>query len=446
MSVSLIKNHKLIEETNRTDDLLGFDNELKKLENKLSRLSGACMMGFVGRYGIGKSVLLHQIERKIKDAKWINFDAWKYHDKKDLWEGFVLDLAEQVSDKNQKSTLEKIEGRKSVSGEVGKDVMKIVTDVLLGPIANKFLSSFLDPLYTAYPATRVFEIQKILMDLIETHIQEKEIYIVVEDVDRSGKYGIYFLETLKQFLNQLRENSKKKVVVIVPIADESYKNFNHSYLKSLDDVEFFRPKPNFKNFLESVINPEINKPRKIAVGSLLPELVDRPQQMKQITSFFEVLFQDYSMTPRMLKNILRLANHSYIRQQEFGHNPDWRLTICIEATKHFYTEYRNSVGSVTGEKDSFFDKIARDNRIDPNEHRPFFAMIHCVSSSSWEADKIKNFSTKTGAEEWYQNINLRGHATFVDKLSEEHFNKKDVHTIISSKREYIEIPKFYLDY
>ncbi len=232
----------------------------------------------------------------------------------------------------------------------------------------------------------------------------------------------------------------------MPIADESYKNFNHSYLKSLDDLEFFRPIPNFKNFLEKIINPEINKPRKIAVGSLLLELVDRPQQMHQITSFFEVLFRDYGMTPRMLKNILRLANQSYIRQQEFGHNPDWRLTICIEATKHFYTEYLNSTGSKTGEKDSYFDQIVKNNRIDPNDHRPFFAMIHCVSSSSWEADKIKNFNTKTGAEEWYQNIHLKGHATFVDKLSEEHLNKKDVHTIISQTRNYIEIPKFYLDY
>jgi hypothetical protein len=442
MTIPLITNYKLIEETSRTDDLLGFDNEIKKFEAKLLLLQGACTLGFVGGYGVGKSVLLHQVEKKMGSAKWINFDAWKYNDKKDLWEGFVLDFAEQISDEHKTQSLNKIDGKKDCKTKAAQGVFDVAAN-FLGPF-SEIAKSLVKPFYEAYPATRVFEIQKILANLIECGIKENDIYIVVEDVDRSGQYGVYFLETLKQFLDQFRKQSKKKIVVIVPISDKSYKHFNDAYLKCLDYVEFFKPIPNFKNFLESVINKDVNKHRKVAVGGQFFE-IDKQQQMHQITSFFEVLFKIHGMTPRMLKNILRLANHSYIRQQEFGYNPDWRLTICIEAAKHFYTEYLTSTGSKNGDKESFFDQIVRDNRFDSSSHKLFFAMIHCVSSSSFEADKVRDIDPRSGTINWYKNTNLNGHATFVDKLSEEHFNK-DIHTIICNRRDYIEVPRFYLDY
>ncbi len=49
--------------------------------------------------------------------------------------------------------------------------------------------------------------QDLLRDLIKK--QNKDIYIIVEDIDRSGDAGVYFLETLQQFISSLDTQEKK---------------------------------------------------------------------------------------------------------------------------------------------------------------------------------------------------------------------------------------------
>ena len=76
-------------------------------------------------------------------------------------------------------------------------------------------------MFAASPAKRVFEFQEILTAIIKS--QKKNIFIVIEDIDRSGDSGIFFLETLKHFLRNLEITVKHRVIAIVPIGDKSYR-------------------------------------------------------------------------------------------------------------------------------------------------------------------------------------------------------------------------------
>src|ERR1044072_44610 len=98
MNDGFIKNFELLEEHSKVKDLLGFANICDKFTKRVDSLSGAFVMALVGPFGSGKSTMLHQIMAKRTNQElWVEFDAWKYPDRKDLWEGFVLDLAKAIS-------------------------------------------------------------------------------------------------------------------------------------------------------------------------------------------------------------------------------------------------------------------------------------------------------------------------------------------------------------
>src|SRR5690606_1032944 len=103
-------------------------------------------------------------------------------------------------------------------------------------------------------ARRVDEIQEIFKEQIQK--ADTDLYVVLEDIDRSGDAGVFFLETLKQFVASLTTN--KKFIVIVPISDASYYKNLESYLKSIDYFDFFVPE-NIKlgKFVEEIFDPEL---------------------------------------------------------------------------------------------------------------------------------------------------------------------------------------------
>lgn len=331
-----IANDDLIQEDSRVEDLLDFSDSIFDFKKKIESISKPAVVGLVGQFGSGKSTMLYQIQKEYKDQeKWINFDAWKYPGRKDLWEGFVLDFADQVGEK--KKVQKKIDGKsaKSQMINIATDVLSAVTDKL--PDFN-FLDKFVE-IFKASPAKRVFEIQNILTELIS--MQKKNIYVTIEDIDRSGDAGVYFLETLKQFLKNL--NTDKKIVVIVPMGDENYHRNLESYLKSIDYFEFFQPKFNgLEKFVNEIFDSKLfeGENRREADQKIIWTGTNR---RGQIISFLEALFEnEQKMTIRLLKLILRKANIIYKSQIADNQEPDFRVTICIEASKYFYHNEKES--------------------------------------------------------------------------------------------------------
>ena len=120
------------------------------------------------------------------------------------------------------------------------------------------------------------------------------------------------------------------------MANDNYQNNIDSYLKSIDYFEFFeRGKIKLDNFVDEIFDN----------GLFTGELYDNSDtyliwtgsnRRTQTISFFEGLFQVFpEMSLRLLKLIIRKANLVFKEQTEDGHQPDFRVTLCIEASKYF---------------------------------------------------------------------------------------------------------------
>lgn len=314
-----------IAETSKTDDLLDFSNEVDNLEKIIEEMSEPAIIGLVGRFGSGKSTMLHQLRKRTKDF-WLEFDAWKYPERKNLWEGFVLDFAETLGEKE--NVRKKIDGESKKAGkELIKTVAKGVHLVpglnLVAPVIERTIGDATNYFLSESPITRVYQLQIILDDLFKR--VDGDVYIVVEDIDRSQDAGIFFLETLKQFIRNLEIN--KKVIVFVPIGSKNFEHYRDEYSKCIDYFEDFDPSNGLKKFVETVVKDmQLPTPHDVAVT--------------QTASFLEQLSRENpdQITMREIKRIFRQANEHYITMKKRSSNPDWRIVIAVESMRLIFNE------------------------------------------------------------------------------------------------------------
>ncbi len=345
MIAGFIKNNELLEEKSKVKDLLDFGNICKKFSKKLDSISGRSVIALVGPFGSGKSTMLHQIMTARSGTElWSEFDAWKYPDRRDLWEGFVLDLIKVINPKN----LEKIE--KEIKGTQNEDKKTLVKT--LSKIPGFAVVESLNHFFETSPARRVDDIQNIFKKQIGE--VQKDLFIIVEDIDRSGDAGIFFLETLKQFLRT--SGLISKIVVIVPMANDNYQKNIDSYLKSIDYFEFFeRETVKLDKFIDEIFDEELFSGQLNHAGNNRLIWTGNNRRMQTI-SFLEGLFHEMpEMSIRLLKLIIRKANLVYKNQTEDDYDPDFRITLCLEAAKYFKTDA--SKGS------SYFDNYVKRGHV-----------------------------------------------------------------------------------
>jgi hypothetical protein len=169
--------------------------------------------------------------------------------------------------------------------------------------------------------------------------------------------------------------SNKKVVVITPISNEIFnqEDSRDSLIKSIDyffDFEF--KVPDFTEFQKKIFRNEFQE----------------DLWMKQLNSFFQSLFQDFeTMTPRLLKMILRKAERNYINQKKEGREPDFRITIMIESSKYFKVNRKKGL--------YFHQSFKKSGLIDANNI--FKSFLFAISENK-ETIKHKN---SDGSEIYY---------------------------------------------
>lgn len=318
-----VKEELLLEEQHRVPDHLNFSEEVDRLHNLISKIVHSSMISYVGKYGSGKSTVLYQLEKLLTDnhsAFFFEFDAWKYPERKDLWEGFVIDIAEQLGRK--KSVINKIDSTRGIVQKTGGLIFDSMTIALSG--VSLSISKVFNSLFKDKPITRVFELQDLLIRMLGS-IEDKNIYIVVEDIDRSGDNGVFFLETLRQFIkNNLPE---KTIIVLTPIGTEAYvdRNRNEAYQKIFDYTLHLDTRSiDYEQFIDAFFD-------KNAFDS-------NTVWKEHLIDWFSIV-KAHNYTPREIKAVIRSANLAYKNLIEKGFTVDVRLMLCFA---YLYTHIENA--------------------------------------------------------------------------------------------------------
>lgn len=316
-----IEHKKLLDEFYREDDFLDLQGEQERLFWIIQDLEGSGLIGVIGNYGEWKSTFLNQL-KKLPVAKWLEFDAWKYPERSNLWENFILEIARQIDKDIFDKAIRRIDGKEN---DAAQTLLNTVGDIPWLWVIKNF-NHFLK----TTPARRTFELHNILIDLLNL-IKDNNIYIIIEDIDRSWDSWVYFLETLNHFLKTL--DTEKKIIGVVPIWIESYQKEENqsSYFKSIDYFyEFSLRSISLIKFVESIFDDEI---------------ISKKDHKWQIVTYLESLFKEYpwQMNMRKLKMILRNANSKYMSLfRKHWEGIDWRLAIIFETAKYIKNDKSES--------------------------------------------------------------------------------------------------------
>ncbi len=398
---SFVKNHQLLDENHKIEDLLDLDRLINDFDKKIIGAKNGSMIGLVGEYGSGKSTLLHQVHlMRSEETLWIEFDAWKFPERKDLWEGFVLEFARHIDEEAFSEALSKIDGRQD------DDKRTLVDTIASIPVPGFSAVKGLNHFFSTTPARRTFEVQMVLDELIKKHCKEKDVVIIVEDIDRSGDAGIFFLETLKHYLQASQVGAKIKAVV--PIANAMFNQNQDSYLKCLDIIEHFAMrKIELTKFVSEIFTPE----------SL--EIRGAKQQM---TQFLELMLAKPGMTLRKIKQILRKSDLNYSNQVKDELDPDFRMTIMFEMSKY--------VSIPNGDGRSYFQQFIQQGRVAKGSD--FNALMSAMVANSGLLDRDGNpnrgsFNFKLITRDTSQGV--KGHPSipwvisrFIGEIDDSHFN------------------------
>ncbi len=322
----MLNDPKFLIEDYKTEDLFDFTSHIDTLKGKIENIPNKSLLGIVGSYGMGKSTLLEKVHQDLDSdgVLWVHFDAWKYPERTNLWEGFVLDFVRQTAPDDFKKTLQIMEG---TSGEAKKKITKLAGSVInigvagagavIGKIADFFVTS---------PAKRVFQIQDVFTEILKKDdVKDKQIYIVIEDADRSGDAGIYFIETLSHFLRGAEFTNEIKV--FVPIAGKSFIDQRDSYIKALDFVEFFDiGSRDFTKFVEKVFSTD---------------LTSDAVKKNHLIEWLQRLVAKNRLSFRDIKFIIRNSESRYQSLQSRGYSPDPRIVLIIESARYIKDGGRN---------------------------------------------------------------------------------------------------------
>ena len=339
--MKLIRDSKFLREDYKLNENL-IEFETNKLQTELNQIEDSSVIALVGGYGTGKSTTLYNIQSQDtdQDHRWFQFDAWRYPERKGLWDGLILELAKQIG--VERKAARKIDGNKSLIGKWGGIVTELfsqfgdslpeveINKINLDPKVTTGAAKISDKVSTIFgksPAKRAYEMERILADVILS-VKEDIIYLIVEDVDRSGTDGIHFLETLNYFIknNDQLEKSKKKIIVIAPISDRAYEENRESLYKCVDLFMEYSPViKSSKAFVRQVFTDE-------ALGKLLD---DEMLYLDNIESFINALLETkaFQVNVRKIKLIIRHTAQKYMEMSSSLENVDWRAVFVIEALR-----------------------------------------------------------------------------------------------------------------
>ncbi len=247
-------------------DFPHYESLAKDLYEKIRKINKPQLFAVVGEAWVWKSTLINKVEKLSKWEKWIQFDAWRYPERKELREWFIIELHEKLTWSKAEVIIRKIEwGDKERIKRVKWTlfviaVLAFLVDVVHGPkygknyfsgtilgiwllLFERVLEKLTDVTPKDLALTRVIQLENLAIGLLEK-TEHKRIYVILEDVDRAWEEWLNFLETLSYFLKHKLPKHKlpNQSVTIVPIVLVSQHDWNsnmNAYLKCVDNYFIF---------------------------------------------------------------------------------------------------------------------------------------------------------------------------------------------------------------
>lgn len=304
MAYGFLKDENSLQETHKVEDLFDFSKQLAKLKSRLGSTNHHVVIGLLGDYGTGKSTLLYQLEKEYDPANFIHIDLWRFPERTNLWKNFLYEVTLHFESERAFEKIKKITEAKQANTSAGVSLNIPLVSVEAG-ITDTHLEQ-----------DAIFQIQQAVIKLLK----DKEVVIVIEDVDRSHEHGAYFLETLKLFIQdnseELGNDSGLKVLIPMHPREFNTGEYRHSYQKSIDFTWDFTGIPNsYINFIKEYFAEELTSD--VNRISLLSDLlIEYSRKM--------------GLSIRAIKRLLKQANERYRELTKDIPEIDWGIVIMTE--------------------------------------------------------------------------------------------------------------------
>ncbi len=351
---NLIKHQNELEEDYRSKDLLNRGNKiLDYSSSKLDKIQNSWIVWLIWPFWCWKTTFINQIierENKIDSwSKWLNFDAWKYPDRKDLRENFILDMAQNLDKKWEGIVVKELKGKStSIFGAMLSDWWEYL---------DKFIPNIREYLFSR-EKRELHVIESLLKEIfIALHMWKDwklfpTIYIVIEDIDRSWDAWVYFLQTLNYFLKKINLWKWLKVIAIATIWNIEYRWNLDSYLKCIDYIHKFPiASYNYTPMIHYFLNDRW-------CNTSLEDFIN------YISNHYEWF------TPRTLKHILRDLNIA-LEELWIDDNSPSLLDNISTMISVLTAKYLN----VQWEKITYLDKRKKEWRISEDGFKSYFLSI-----------------------------------------------------------------------
>lgn len=333
--MSLFNKPALLEEKPSDLDSLGYEDEITHVKMRVDRLvkkKKHSIIGYFGPFGVGKSSILREVKKRTPDYKWITFEMWRYSNRTELWDAFVIKLASEltrgkdefdIADEVEGTTLNRFEwplvfvwvicvwlgltilsgltwfsfkDGVGVGGQFWEAYFKYAAPTIIPILILVGLGKFLQLSFITNkrPLRRVFELESLLFGKVKN--MKKPLIVVVEDADRSSDDGAIFLETLNYFLGRLTTKSRP-FIVIAPQSAQVFERHDNTSYKGLETaLKIYDEKIYFNSSLSDS-----------AIAKFYDDIEVDPAWKGQLTQATQAIVSAHRrlITIRLLKHALR---------------------------------------------------------------------------------------------------------------------------------------------
>jgi hypothetical protein len=317
-------------------------------------------------------VLLDIHKNSPKNQQWIFFEAWRFSNRDELWDSFVIKVTSKLTNKSEARVASKFDGRQinwfwiivlplaialvltgfsypaynmfHDTGGFSESYLKYAASTILSASIFIGLGIFINSLSHGSPLSRTFQLEDHLKNLLEKY--DQPIILVLEDIDRTGHDGAVFMETLHEFVRSNKSIFKHPMIIVAPQSQLSFdaldsdrmKRLEHS-LKVYDEKIYFGAKIDEKSLNNLFDGIELNTKYK-----------KYKPTMKRVAWELSYYFSKDQLTIRMLKHALREVD--WFIEAYPDHNPSvslvYALARMLKTTPQLSTQPRLAMNALTG--------------------------------------------------------------------------------------------------